>query len=223
MGIEVTYEQFIRIEGISLNEFRKQRILFEKFPMVIFTNRSAVDHFFRLTEEMRYVPSPELRYFCISESVSLYLQKYTVYRKRKIFISPTGTLEGLLPLMEKYKAERFLLPSSKTGKPDTYRTLRKAGFRVTKANMFHTASNPLQHLHLEDFDLIVFYSPFGVQSLFDSFPDFNQGEKVIAAFGKNTQMAVRKRELKLSISAPSTKFKSITEAIEHYLMTNGNG
>ncbi len=219
-GAEIVYEEFSRVEGTSLNEFRTQRVAFEKFPMVIFTNRTAVDHFFRLTEESRYVLPIDLRYFCISEAVSLYLQKYTVYRKRKIFISPDGTLEGLLPLMEKYKAERFLLPTSKTGKPDTFRTLKKAGFRVTKGIMFHTVSRPLHHLDMQSFDMLIFYSPFGVQALFDSFPDFKQGDTIIAAFGKNTQMAVRKMNLKLSISAPSPRFKSITEAVEQYILAN---
>lgn len=216
--MEMVFADFTRVEGITVNEFRKQKVGFEKFPMVIFTNRTAVDHYFRLAAETRFTVPDSMRYFCLTEPIALYLQKYTVYRKRKVFCSPDGTLEGLIPAMSKYADERFLLPCSRTSKPDVVRSLRKANFKVTRSAMYETVSNPLQELPINSFDLIVLYSPFGVQALMDSFPDYEQGDTLIAALGRNTHYAVRKHNLKLDIAVPSAKFKSIIEALEHCIM-----
>ena len=216
-GVELVFRPFIHVEGVTSYEFRKQRIDLTKFPSVIFTSRTAVDHFFRLAEEIRYNVPETTRYFCNSENVALYLQKYTVYRKRKIFFPADGTMESLVKMMDKYKKERFLLPLADVHKPDVPKLLRKEGIRFTKVITHRTVSSDLSDVDISQFDLLVFYSPQGIKSLTENFPDFVQGDVSIAAFGATTHKAVKAAGLVLQVPVPTPTCKSMTEALEAYI------
>lgn len=217
LGVEVRSEQFIRVDGISVNEFRKQRILLDRFPMLLLNTRTGVDNYFRLAGELRYSVPESMRYFCTSEAIASYLQKYTVYRKRKVFVSSDGTLGGLLPHMLRFKDERFLMPCSRTSKADPLRVLRKEGLRITRSVMFETVSVPVGHLPIEDYQVLVFYSPFSVESLLASFPNYEQGDQIIAAYGRNTHYVVRKYNLRLDVMVPSARYKNMPEALEAFI------
>jgi uroporphyrinogen-III synthase len=216
-GVEIVFEPFIHVEEVSANDFRKQRIDLAKFPSVIFTGRKAIEHYFRISEAVRFKVPDEMRYFCTSEAVALYLQKHITYRKRKIFFPEDGTLEALIKQMERYKDEKFLLPLSDVHTPEIPRELKKAGIKFSKTILYRTVSSDLQHVDINSFDMLVFYSPQGVKSLMANFPEFKQGSVCIAAFGKNTHRAVKAEGLKLEVPAPTTTFKSMTEALDDFL------
>jgi hypothetical protein len=216
-GVELVFQPFIHVEEVSANDFRKQRIDLAKFPSVIFTGRQAIDHYFRIAEAVRFKVPDETRYFCTSESVALYLQKHTTYRKRKISFPEDGKLETLLKQMERYKEEKFLLPLSDVHTLEVPRELKKAGIKFSKTILYRTVSSDLSGVDLTSFDMLVFYSPQGVKSLQVNFPDFKQGSMCIAAFGKNTQRAVKTAGLVLNVPAPTATCKSMTEALDVFL------
>jgi len=215
--VEIVFEPFIHVEEVSANDFRKQRIDLAKFPSVIFTGRKAIEHYFRISEAVRFKVPDDMRYFCTSETVALYLQKHITYRKRKIFFPEDGKLETLIKQMERYKEEKFLLPLSDVHTPEIPRELKKAGIRFSKTILYRTVSSDLQHIDINSFDMLVFYSPQGVKSLKANFPDFQQGEVCIAAFGKNTHRAVKTEGMTLHVPAPTTTCKSMTEALDAFL------
>ncbi len=217
VGVELVFQPFIHVEDVSANDFRKQRIDLTKFPAVIFTGRKAVEHYFRIAKEVRFNVPDELRYFCISKAVADYLQNFITYRKRKIFFSEDGTLESLIKQMERYKEEKFLLPLSDVATPEVARELKKAGLKFSKTILYRTVSTDLSHLDINSFDMLVFYSPQGVKSLKENFPDFQQGSICIAAFGKNTHRAVKTSGLVLNVPAPTATCKSMTEALDLFL------
>lgn len=220
LGLEMVFRPFIQVEGLTAYEFRKQKIDFAKFPSIVFTTRTAVDHFFRIAEEIRYTVPETTRYFCTSEQVALYLQKYTIYRKRKIFFPEDGELKTLIKSMQRFKTERFLIPLSDVHKADIPRDIRKEGIRLTKVILYRTVSSPLQDLDINTFDALVFYSPQGIKSLQENFPSFEQGDKVIAAFGKSTHNAVKRAGYTLQVAVPTAACKSMTEALEHFIAEN---
>lgn len=222
-GVEFTFRQFIEVEPVWAFEFRKQRVDFSKFSSVILNSKTSVDHFFRICEELRYQPPESLHYYCLSESIALYLQRYIVYRKRRIFFGPDGKLESLLDQMEKNKGERFVFPVSNVQKPDQIRMLRKAGFRVTKAVLYNTVSSNLADLEIGQYDLLVFYSPYGIKSLMVNFPDFQQGETAIAAYGKNTQGTARQIGLRVDIPVPTIANPSMTDALQRFISEANGG
>lgn len=215
-GVEVVFRPFIKVEGLSAREFRAQKVSIPDHNAVIFTAKTAIDHFFRLCEEMRYqVPDTQM-YFCVSDQIANYLQKYTVYRKRKIFCSPTGKLEGLLPYMQKHKKDKYLLAVSDVNSGSDAEILNGV-INYDRAVMYRTVSNDFGPDEPFDYDMLVFFSPSGIESLKKNFPDFTQGDIKIACFGPTTAQAAKAAGLRLDIEAPSPSAPSMTGALENYL------
>lgn len=215
--VEIVFRPFIKIEGLCSKDFRKQRINLNEFTAVIFTAKTAVDHFFRLCEEMRVSIPDTMKYFCTNEAIALYLQKYIVYRKRKIFVGKTGKLPDLLPMLTKHKNDKYLLVVSDVSHADDIKVFENAKLNVTRAIMYRTVSNDFTPDEAFDYDMLVFFSPQGIDSLLKNFPDFKQGEIAIAAFGVNSCKAVTAAGLRLDIEAPTEKARSMTDAIDQYL------
>ncbi|MDE6378261.1 MAG: uroporphyrinogen-III synthase [Duncaniella sp.] len=217
-GVEVVLRPFIKVEGLTAKEFRQSKININDFTAIIFTARTAIDHFFRICEEMRITIPETMKYFCTTEQIALYLQKYIVYRKRKIFHGTTGKLDSLLPTILKHKKENYLWVVSDVNKEDAESgLLDKNGINYTKATMYRTVSNDFTPDEPFDYDMLVFFSPSGIQSLLKNFPDFEQGDIKIACFGPTTAQSVRDAGLRLDIEAPTSAFPSMAGAIEDYL------
>jgi len=215
-NLKIDFRPFIQVEGISVKEFRQQRINFEDFTAVIFTSRTAIDHFFRITEELRFTVPDTMKYFCISESTAYYLQKYIVYRKRKIFYGKRK-FEDLMEIIEKHKDEKFIVPLSDIHKQDIPAQLDKAKINYQKAIMYRTVSSDLSDLADVNYDILVFFSPSGIKSLLQNFPEFKQNDTKIAAFGPTTEKAVIDAGLRLDIKAPIPQAPSMTMALEQYI------
>lgn len=215
--VELVFRPFIKVEGLSAKEFRQQKVNIAEFTAIVFTARTAVDHFFRLCEEMRISIPMTMKYFCTSETIANYLQKYIVYRKRKIFASPTGKLADLIPAMQKHKTENFLLAVSDVNNGSDSALLAANKLNVTQAAMYRTVSNDFGPDEAFDYDMLVFFSPQGIESLLKNFPDFRQGDIRIAAFGPATVKAVQDAGLRLDIEAPTPKAPSMTSVLDLYL------
>lgn len=217
-GVEMVFRPFIKVEGLSAREFRQQKINITDFSAVIFTARTAIDHFFRLCEEMRLIIPDTMKYFCTTESIALYLQKYIVYRKRKIFHGKTGQLADMLPSLTKHNKETFLYAVSDVHKNDTNaEMLDKAKINYTKAVMYRTVSNDFTPDEPFDYDMLLFFSPAGIDSLLKNFPEFQQGDIQVGCFGASTAKAIEEAGLRLDLSAPSPKAPSITAALDLFL------
>ncbi len=214
--LKIDFRPFIHVEGITVQEFRKQRISILEHSAVIFTSRNAVDHFFSMAEEMRVTVPENMKYFCISESTAYYLQKYMVYRKRKIFHGKQRFTD-LLEIMKKHKQERFLLPSSDILKKEIPELMDKHGFHYSRAILYHTVCSDLSDLEDVYYDMLVFFSPAGIESLLKNFPDFKQNKTRIAAFGPTTMKAVEEAGFRVDIQAPTQNAPSMTMAIENYV------
>jgi uroporphyrinogen-III synthase len=214
-GLDLVFRPFIKVEGLSAKEFRQSKVSILDYTAVIFTARTAIDHFFRLCEEMRITIPDTMKYFCTTEAIALYLQKYIVYRKRKIFHGKTGKLDDLLPALLKHKNDKYLYAISNVHREDT-NILDKNNIDYTKAVMYRTVSNDFEPGEPFDYDMIVFFSPQGIESLLKNFPNFEQGDVKIGTFGANTAEAVRNAGLRLDIEAPSPKAPSMTAAIDLY-------
>lgn len=220
LNIKIDFRSFIHIEGVSAKEFRKDKIDFADYTAVIFTSRNAVDHFFRVCEEMRYEVPADMKYFCLSETIALYLQKYIQYRKRKIFFGKQ-TASDLTEVLKKHASDRFLYPCSDVATEETQRFLQENGYNFTQAVLFRTVCSDLSDLADVFYDIIVFFSPSSVQSLYKNFPTFEQKSTRIAAFGVSTQKAITDRNLIVDIPAPTPNAPSMTMAIEQYIkLTN---
>ena len=216
--IDIDFYKFIKIEGIAAKDFRKDRVSILDHTAIIFTSRNAVDHFFRIAEEMRVEVPDTMKYFCISESTAFYLQKYVQYRKRKIFYGKQNFAD-LIEVIKKHKDEKFLLPCSDIHKASMSRMLEENEISYSKAIIYKTVASNLSKVNIDEYDLIVFFSPSGVASLFKNFPEFNQGEStLIAAFGPTTTKAVKDSNMKLNIAAPTKTAPSMTMAIEEYIL-----
>lgn len=218
-GVEVVFRPFIKVEGLSAKEFRQSRINLADYTAVIFTARGAVDHFFRLCEEMRYTVPDTMKYFCTSEQIANYLQKYIVYRKRKIFFGTTGKLDDpqLVASMTRHNKEKFLYAVSDVHSDAGTNVLDNLGLNYTKAIMYRTVSNNFGPDEPFDYDMLIFFSPSGIHSLLKNFPDFEQGDIRVACFGPTTAKAAREAGLRLDIEAPSPTAPSMTGALENYL------
>lgn len=214
--VKIDFRQFIHVEGIDSKEFRQQRINIQEYGAIIFTSRNAVDHFFRIAEEVRYNVPDDLKYFCISESTAYYLQKYVVYRKRKIFHG-RQTMADLMPQIKKHKGEKFLLPCADILKKDIPDTLEKGGINFDKAMIYRTVCSDLSDLSDVNYDVLVFFSPAGIASLFENFPDFKQNDTRIAVFGATTAKAAEAAGLEINIAAPKPEAPSMTMALEQYI------
>lgn len=214
--VKIDFIPFIHVEGVPSKEVRQQKIDLSNFTAIILTSRNAVDHFFRIAEEMRFKVPDTLKYFCQSEAVAYYLQKYVVYRKRKIYIGKR-TFPELIPLIKKYKNEKFLLPSADMLKPAVPKQLDKLGINWKRGIFYRTVVSDLSHLEKVFYDVVVFFSPSGIKSLFENFPDFQQNNTRIAVFGNSTNKAAKEHGLEVNIKAPTPETPSMTMALEKYI------
>ena len=214
--VKVDFIPFIHVEGVSSKEVRQQKVDLSKHTAIILTSRNAVDHFFRVAEEMRFKVPDSLKYFCLSEAVAYYLQKYVVYRKRKIYVGKR-TFQELAPLVKKYKDEKFLLPSSDVLKPLVPETLNELKVDWKRAILYKTVISDLSDLRDVYYDILVFFSPSGIESLLKNFPDFEQNNTRIAVFGNTTVKAATEAGLRIDIEAPTPETPSMTMALEKYI------
>jgi len=214
--VKIDFIPFIHIEGVSSKDVRHQKIDLTNYTAIILTSRNSVDHFFRIAEEMRFKVPETLKYFCLSEAVAYYLQKYVVYRKRKIYVGKRN-FSDLAPFIKKYKNEKFLLPTSDMLKPDIPKTLNKLGVEWKQAVFYKTVVSDLTHLREVYYDILVFFSPSGIKSLFENFPDFEQKETRIAVFGNTTVKAANDHGLTVNIMAPTPETPSMTMALQKYI------
>ena len=214
--VKIDFRPFIHIEGVPKNEFRLQKINILEFDAVIFTSRNAVDHCFRVAEEARVTVLDDMKYFCISESTAFYLQKYIVYRKRKIFHGQQLFSE-LMPLLKKHKDNKFLLPCSDILRPNIPKLLEENNIDFKPATLYRTVCSDLSDLVDVDYDILVFFSPSGIKSLFQNFPTFKQNNTRIAVFGPTTAKAAEEAGLKIDIAAPQPESPSMTRALELYI------
>lgn len=216
-NVKIDFRPFIHIEGIPAKDFRKERINILDHNAVILTSRNSVDHFFRMASEMRVTVPDTMKYFCISESTAYYLQKYVVYRKRKIFHGKQ-TFSDLIDVIKKHREENFLLPCSDIHKEEISDILDQQEIKYTKAVFYKTVCSDLSDLANVNYDILVFFSPSGITSLFKNFPKFKQNKTRIAAFGPTTARIVIESGLTLNIHAPMPKAPSMTMALEQYIM-----
>lgn len=223
-NIKIDFRSFIQIESVPVKEFRQARIDILGHSAVIFTSKHSIDNYFRMAEEMRVTIPDSMKYFCNSESTANYLQKYIIYRKRKIFFSPTGRFVDLLDSIKKHKEEKFLIPVSSSHNEEIPKALEAINIQHTKATLYRTVCSDLSDLAEVNYDILVFYSPSGIKSLFQNFPDFKQNSTKIASWGIKTAKAAEEAGLRLDIQAPSASAPSMTMALEHFIKEyNKNG
>ncbi len=215
-GLKIDFRSFIHVDGIGAQEFRAQKIDLASHTAVILTSKTAVDHFFRIAEEMRFEVPDSMKYFCISEAVAYYLQKYVAFRKRKIFFGKQ-TIVDLVDVLKKHKKETFLLPCTDRLRDNIPLTLESNNLKFTKAVLYRTVASDLSDLEDVYYDMLVFYSPGGIESLLKNFPNFKQNDTVIAAFGPTTANAIVKNNLRLDLHAPQPNAPSMTGAIELFV------
>jgi len=214
--LKIDFRPFIHVEGVTAQEFRQQKVNIADHTAIILTSKNAVDHFFRIAEEVRFEVPDTMKYFCISEVVAKSLQKYVTYRKRKIFFGKQ-TIEELVEVMKKHKGEKYLLPCTDILRDKIPITLEEYKINFTKAILYKTVASDLSDLENVYYDMLVFFSPGGIESLFKNFPDFKQNETKIAAFGPTTANAVVKHNLRLDVHAPQPNAPSMTGAIELFV------
>ena len=219
--IKIDFRPFIHIEPVSLKDFRKQKVEVLNYSAVIFTSRNAVDHFFNLCKEMKIEMPADMKYFCISDQTANYLQKYIVIRKRKIFTG-SKTAQDLIEILKKHKNEKYIFPCSNIRKNDIPDFLNQNGYKFTEAIIYNTVASDLSDLANVNYDIIAFFSPSGINSLFVNFPDFKQNKTRIAAFGPTTAQAVKDAGLALDIQAPMPDAPSMTGALEAYIRAANN-
>ena len=216
-NVKIDFRPFIHIEGVPAQEFRKDKINILDYTAVVMTSRNSVDHYFRMCVEMRVTVPETMKYFCISESTAFYLQKYVLYRKRKVFHGKQ-TIVDLMDVIKKHKDEKFLLPCSDIHKEEIADKLDEQKIKYSKAVMYRTVCSNLRDLANINYDVLVFFSPSAVTSLFKNFPKFKQNKTRIACFGPTTAKAVKEAKLKLDIHAPNPKAPSMTMALEQYII-----
>lgn len=214
--VKIDFRPFIHVEGVSAKDIRQQKVDLNQYSAIILTSRNSVDHFFRVAEEMRFKVPDSMKYFCQSEAVAFYLQKYVVYRKRKIYVGKRS-FEDLSPLIKKYKDENFLLPTTDKLKGEVPTTLNSLNVKWKEAVFYKTVISDLSDLADVYYDILVFFSPSGIESLFHNFPDFQQNNTRIAAFGSTTCKAVEEHGLRCDIPAPTPNTPSMTMALEKYI------
>jgi uroporphyrinogen-III synthase len=215
-NLKIDFKQFIRVEGVDAKDFRQQKINLLDFTAVIFTSKTAIDHYFRICTELRITVPDTMKYFCITENVAFYLQKYIVYRKRKIFHGKSK-FQDLIDVIIKHAEDNYFIPLSEPHNAEIPELLGKNNIRYTIGNMYRTLSSDFSNVKDFDYDILVFYSPSGIKSLRENFPGFVQGDIKIAAFGPTTASAVETEGLRLDIHAPNLKAPSMTMALDDFL------
>ena len=214
--IRIDFKPFIHVDGVDAKDLRTQKIDLSQYTGIIFTSKNAIDHYFRLAEEMRFAVPDSMRYICQSEAIANYLQKHIVYRKRKISFGER-TFADLLPLFKKFPSEKYLLPASDILSPDIQTVLETSGIEWTKASMYKTVSSDLSEINIDEYDMLVFFSRQGIKSLHENFKNFNQDKVKVAVFGATTEQAAKDAGLRIDVMAPSKESPSMTMAIEKYI------
>ena len=217
--VELVFRPFIKVESMSTKEFRAQKVSILDYTAIVFTSRHAIDHFFTLAKELRVAIPEDMKYFCVTETIALYIQKYVQYRKRKVFFGTTGRVDDLIPTMVKHKNEKYLVPMSDVHNDSLTLLLDSKKLHHKEVVMYRTVSNDFTPDEVKnfDYDMLIFFSPSGIESLIKNFPDFKQGDIAIATFGPATAKAARDAGLRLDIEAPTEKYPSMTGALQHYL------
>ena len=220
--VELVFRPFIKVEGISAKDFRAQKVSILDYTAIVFTSRHAIDHFFTMAKELRVTIPEDMKYFCVTETIALYIQKYVQYRKRKVFFGTTGKVDDLIPTMVKHKTEKYLVPMSDVHNDAIANLLDSKKLIHKEVVMYKTVSNDFTEEEVKnfDYDMLIFFSPSGIESLTKNFPDFNQGEIAIGTFGPATAKAVQDAGLRLDLQAPTEKYPSMTGALQHYLLMN---
>ncbi len=222
-GVKIDFRPFIKVESLSAKEFRQQKLSILDHTAVIFTSRHAIDHFFHLCLDLRVSVPETMKYFCVSETIAHYIQKYVQYRKRKIFFGNTGKFDDLLPVILKHKTEKYLIPMSDVHTDEIKNQLDKNKIQHSEAVMYRTVSNDFTAEEAFDYDMLLFFSPAGVASLQKNFPDFDQREIKIGTFGPTTAQAVRDAGLRLDLEAPSLQAPSMPAALDLFIKENNKG
>lgn len=218
-GVELTFKPFIRIESLTAKEFRTQKITIPNYTAIVFTSRTAVDHFFKLAEELRAKPNEEMQYFCLNETIALYLQKYIVYRKRKVHFSKIGKIEDLALVMKRHNTENFLMPVADVHKEDLT-CFAKAKVHITTAVMYRTVSTEFTPEEIASYDMLIFFTPAGIQSLFANDPNYQQGDQFIGLFGPSTAKAAEEKGLRIDAQGPTPECPSMAGVLQHFLQEN---
>lgn len=216
-GVTIDFKQFIKVESLNSKEFRQQKVSILDHTAIVFTSRHAIDHFFNLCVELRVAIPDTMKYFCVSETIALYIQKYVQYRKRKVFYGDNGKMEGLLPVMVKHKNEKYFVPLSSVHSDDISNMLDEHKLQHSEAVMYRTVSHIFEAGELDGYDMMIFFSPSGIVSLKENLPDFVQGDMKIGCFGPATAAAIREAGLRLDLEAPTVEAPSMTMALEQYL------
>ena len=218
-GVEFIFRPFFKVEGLTAKEFRQQKISILDHTAIVFTSRHAIDHFFRLTKEMRLTIPEDMKYFCVTEQIALYIQKYVQYRKRKVFFGGKAKMDDLLPQMVKHKNEKYLIPLSSVHDDSIKDMLDDKKLLHDECVMYRTVSNDFSEEELKnfDYDMLIFFSPTGVKALQKNFPDFEQGDIRIGTFGPATAKTVAEEGLRLDLQAPTPEFPSMPSALQAYL------
>ena len=219
LGVELVFRPFFKVEGLTAKEFRQQKINLLDYTAVVFTSRHAVDNFFNLAKEMRITIPEDMKYFCVIETIALYIQKYVQYRKRKVFFGTTGKIDSLIPTMLKHKGEKYLVPQSSVHNDSISALLDANKLKHKECVMYRTVSNGLTDEEVKnfDYDMLIFFSPTGVKALKENIPDFKQGDVRIGTFGPATSKAITDEGLRLDFQAPSKEYPSMSGALKAYL------
>lgn len=219
-GVELVFRPFIKVEGLSSKEFRQQKLSITSFTAIVFTSRHAIDNFFKIAKEMRFEIPDTMKYFCVTETISLYIQKYVQYRKRKVFFGNTGKIDDLVPLMAKHKAEKYLVPLSDVHDDSVKKLLDSKGLQHSECVMYRTVCNDLTEEEVKnfDYDMCIFFSPSGVAAYKKAFPNGHEPAMKAATFGPATEKAAKEAGLDVQVAAPSEKYPSMTSALRRFLI-----
>lgn len=216
-GVKIDFRPFIKVESLSAKEFRQQKVSILDHTAIVFTSRHAIDHFFNLCVELRVTIPETMKYFCTSETIALYIQKYVQYRKRKVFFGATGKFADLVPLMVKHNTEKYFVPMSDVHNDEVKDLLDKNKIQHTEAVMYRTVSNDFKPEEMSDYEMLVFFSPAGIQSLMKNFPGFEQKDIAIGCFGPTTAKAIKEAGLRLDLEAPSAAAPSMPAALDLFI------
>ena len=216
-GVEIEFRPFIKVESLSAKEFRQQKVSILDHTAIVFTSRHAIDHFFNLCTDLRVTIPETMKYFCTSEQIALYIQKYVQYRKRKVFFGATGKFNDLIPTIVKHKSEKYFVPMSDVHNDEIKNALDAKDIQHTEAVMYRTVSNDFGEDEKFDYDMLLFFSPAGISSLMKNFPNFDQKDIAIGCFGPATAKAVKDAGLRLDLEAPTVESPSMTAALDKFI------
>ena len=218
-NVQIDFCSFIKVEGVTAKEFRQQKVSILDHTAIVFLSRHAIDHFFTLCKELRVTVPDDMKYFCLSETISLYIQKYVQYRKRKVFFG-NGHIQDLDPLFAKHKTEKYFVPASNVHNNDINLLFNKYGIQHSQAEMYRTVSTEITPEYIKSFDMLIFFSPHGIDSLNKNVPDYAQGEQLIACFGNVTAEYIKQHGLRLDLEAPTAAATNMPAALDAYLTAN---